>query len=87
MGQEYIDGGPRFDVWRDTHFRMTGPAVTPYLSLFADTWRRTGGRRTCSAATSPAPGRRSPGDGVPVQVLHSSVSTRFPTIRDVFVSP
>ena len=38
MGQEYIDGGPRFAVWRDTSFRLSGPAVLPYLTLFAATW-------------------------------------------------
>ena len=38
MGQEYVDGGRRFDSWRDTHFRMTGPVVAPYLQLFAATW-------------------------------------------------
>ena len=85
MGQEYIDGGPRFEVWRDTHFRLTGPAVTPYLSLFADTWLRNGRTEDLFSGYVAAPGQHGPGDGVPVQVLHSSVSTRFPTIRDVFV--
>ena len=27
MGQEYADGGKRFASWRDTHLRLTGPAV------------------------------------------------------------
>ena len=29
MGPEYIDGGPRFAVWRDTSFRLSGPVVRP----------------------------------------------------------
>ena len=85
MGQEYIDGGPRFDVWRDTHFRMTGPVVAPYLSLFASTWRLNARKEDLYTDYAPAPAVHVPGDGVPVQVLHSSVSTPFPTIRDVFV--
>jgi cardiolipin synthase A/B len=84
MGQEYIDGGPRFDVWRDTHFRMSGPVVAPYLSLFAATWLRNG--RSEDLTTRHLPGLDSPSEAdVPVQVLHSSVSTQFPTIRDVFL--
>ena len=61
MGQEYIDGGDRFEVWRDTHFRMTGPVVAPYLWLFASTWSLNG--RTEDLFTEyvrrpRAPGRR-----------------------------
>jgi cardiolipin synthase len=80
MGQEYIDGGPRFPVWRDTHFRLTGPVVAPYLALFAMVWRLDGRGELPDSAVDPGPS-----GGTPVQVLHSSVSTRFATIRDVFV--
>ncbi len=84
MGQEYIDGGPRFDVWRDSHFRMSGPVLTPYLSLFASTWLRNG--RSEDLFTGYLTDVDDRGEaGVPVQVLHSSVSTHFPTIRDVFL--
>ncbi|HLN75922.1 MAG TPA: cardiolipin synthase [Nocardioidaceae bacterium] len=86
MGQEYIDGGERFDVWRDTHFRMTGPAVAPYLALFATTWLLTGRSEDLFTAYMSPPSVHGPGEGVPVQVLHSSVSTQFPTIRDVYVA-
>jgi cardiolipin synthase len=84
MGQEYIDGGTRFDVWRDTHFRMSGPVLGPYLTLFAATWQRNGRDEDLFSDHLPVADRGS-GDAVPVQVLHSSVSTRFPAIRDVFV--
>ena len=83
MGQEYIDGGHRFDTWRDTHVRMTGPVVAPFLQLFASTWLLNGRDEDLFADEPPAV--RSAGEGVPVQVLHSSVSTMFPAIRDVFV--
>ena len=86
MGQEYIDGGPRFEVWRDTHFRMTGPAVVAsYLALFASTWLANGHDEDLFTGYAPAPQPHGPGDGVLVQVLHSSVSTRFPVIRDAYV--
>ena len=83
MGQEYIDGGSRFASWRDTHFRMTGPVVAPYLSLFAVTWASNGRSEDLYAGHLPPPAPAP--TGVPVQVLHSSVSTRFSTIRDAFI--
>jgi len=86
MGQEYIDGGPRFDVWRDTSFRMTGPVVGPYLMLFASTWLLNGGKEDLATDYMPAPEGHHRHEGVPVQVLHSSVGTTFKTIRDVFIT-
>ncbi len=38
MGQEYIDGGPRFATWRDSHVRITGQAVADLQKLFASRW-------------------------------------------------
>ena len=86
MGQEYIDGGPRFDVWRDTSFRMTGPVVAPYLMLFAATWLYNGGKEDLATEFMPAPEEHHRHEGIPVQVLHSSVQTTFKTIRDVFIT-
>ena len=86
MGQEYIDGGPRFAVWRDTHFRMTGPVVAPYLMLFATTWLLNGGTEDLASGYMPAPEVHGRDEGVPVQVLYSSVGTTFKTIRDVFIT-
>ena len=85
MGQEYIDGGPRFAVWRDTSFRLSGPVVTPYLMLFASTWLLNGRREDLVTGYLAEPREHEPGEGTPVQVLHSSVSTEFKTIRDVFI--
>ena len=84
MGQEYIDGGSRFDVWRDTHFRLSGPALAPYLSLFATTWSGNGRDEDLFSGYLAAPEGRDEA-GIPVQVLHSSVRTDFPTLRDIFM--
>ena len=86
MGQEYIDGGPRFNVWRDTSFRMSGPVVAPYLMLFAATWLYNGGTEDLATDFMPAPEEHHRHEGIPVQVLHSSVGTTFKTIRDVFIT-
>jgi cardiolipin synthase len=86
MGQEYIDGGSRFDVWRDTSFRLTGPVVAPYLMLFAATWLYNGGTEDLASDYMPAPDQHRRHEGIPVQVLHSSVQTTFKTLRDVFIT-
>ena len=38
VGQEYIDGGKKYDSWRDTHVCYTGPAVGALQALFARRW-------------------------------------------------
>jgi cardiolipin synthase len=86
MGQEYIDGGPRFDVWRDTSFRLSGPVVAPYLMLFASTWLYNGGKEDLATDFMPPPEEHHRHEGTPVQVLHSSVQTTFKSIRDVFIA-
>ena len=86
MGQEYIDGGPRFDVWRDTSFRLSGPVVAPYLMLFASTWLYNGGTEDLATDFMPPAAEHHRHEGIPVQVLHSSVQTTFKTNRDVFIT-
>ena len=86
MGQEYIDGGPRFDVWRDTSFRLSGPVVAPYLMLYASTWLYNGGTEDLATEFMPPAEEHHRHEGIPVQVLHSSVQTTFKTIRDVFIT-
>lgn len=43
VGQEYIDGAPRYPAWRDSHCKFSGPAVADLQRLFAVRWwSRTG---------------------------------------------
>lgn len=44
IGREYIDGGKRFDSWRDTHMRITGSATAILQSIFLSDWVNSGGR-------------------------------------------
>ena len=61
------------------------PWSPPYLDLFASTWTATGGTGDLFTGYLPRPSPRSPGEGTPVQVLHSSVSTPAASIRDLFI--
>ncbi|MDC7218561.1 MAG: cardiolipin synthase [Spirochaetales bacterium] len=38
VGQEYIDGGRRFDCWRDTQMRLTGGCIALLDSVFLADW-------------------------------------------------
>lgn len=38
VGQEYIDGGPKYASWRDSHIKFHGPAVADLQKLFAARW-------------------------------------------------
>ncbi len=63
VGQEYIDGAPKYPAWRDSHCRFHGPAVADLQRLFAMRWcYRTGedifGERYFPLEY-PATGRRS----------------------------
>jgi cardiolipin synthase len=40
IGQEYIDGGKRFDTWRDTHIRVTGSVVYSLQDVFCRDWQK-----------------------------------------------
>ncbi len=43
VADRYIDGGKSFDHWRDTHLRITGPAVAALQFSFAVDWSFTKG--------------------------------------------
>lgn len=42
IADRYIDGGKQFDCWRDTHLRITGPAVRALRYSFAVDWNFMG---------------------------------------------
>lgn len=44
IGQEYIDGGKRFDTWRDTHLKIEGESVLFLQDVFLCDWYNVGGR-------------------------------------------
>lgn len=38
IGDSYLGYGPRFDYWRDTHLKVTGPLVLPIQLTFLEDW-------------------------------------------------
>ena len=44
MGQEYIDGGKRFNSWKDVHMRIVGDSCNLIQNVFVCDWYNAGGR-------------------------------------------
>ena len=42
IADRYLDGGKKFDLWRDTHLRLTGPVVRALRYSFAIDWNFMG---------------------------------------------
>lgn len=38
LGQEYVDGGRRFEAWRDTSIRIEGPTAWHLRELYGEDW-------------------------------------------------
>jgi cardiolipin synthase A/B len=85
MGQEYVDGKPRYASWRDTHVRFGGPLVADLQRLFCERWRRTCGEDLFAERYFPvspeAPTRRA----VWAQVVHSGPESAWPAVRNAFL--
>ena len=44
LGQEYIDGGKRFESWKDVHMRIVGDSCNLIQNVFVCDWYNAGGR-------------------------------------------
>ena len=81
VGQEYVDGGKRFAIWRDTHVRVTGQIVGELEALFATRWFDQTKEDVLTDEYLPAP---PPGDGdsgVLCQVVAQSVEDPWQSSR------
>jgi cardiolipin synthase A/B len=85
VGQEYIDGGERFDTWRDTHMRITGQAVAALEKLFAARWfehKKDGsGTDLFAAKYMPAPDPDAVATGTLLQVAAQGVEDPWSAAR------
>jgi cardiolipin synthase len=67
VGDEYLGRSKRFGHWRDTHIRVTGPAVLGLQLSFVEDWHWATGR----VLDLPWPIAQVPGGGLPVLILPS----------------
>jgi cardiolipin synthase len=85
MGQEYIDGKPRYASWRDTHVRFAGPLVADLQRLFCERWMRTAGEDLFSDRYFPPCAETPERRAVWAQVMQSGPESRFQAVRNAFL--
>lgn len=82
VGQEYIDGGKRFDTWRDTALRITGDSVMLLQSLFLTDWASSGNEHVKDEKLFPV---FHPADiQVPMQVAVSGPDSKWSSIEQLY---
>ncbi len=81
VGQEYVDGGERFAVWRDTHVRVTGQVVGELEALFAARWFDQTKEDVCTDEYLPERPRGDANAGVLCQVIAQSVEDYWKSSR------
>ena len=81
VGQEYVDGGERFAVWRDTHVRVTVQVVGELEALFAMRWFDQTKEDVLTDEYLPAPPPRDGESGVLCQVVAQSVEDPWQSSR------
>lgn len=84
LGEEYLGESPNFGHWRDTHFRLAGPAVAGLQHTFLEDWYFTTDEAVTGDRYFPAP-RAEPG-GVLAQVVTSGPDVDFKAIRETYVA-
>jgi cardiolipin synthase len=81
VGQEYIDGGKRYDRWRDTHLRLTGQIVGELEALFARRWYEKRKENVLTPEYLPAPSIDGGASGVLCQAVAQSVEEPWQSSR------
>jgi len=86
VGQEYVDGGKKYDSWRDTHIRLQGQSVSVLQAIFAIDWYNTVEKadildtKYFPLLTAPAPS-----DGnLSVQLTTSGFDSPWPSILQLY---
>jgi len=81
VGQEYIDGGKRFNRWRDTHLRLTGQIVGELEALFARRWFEKCKENVLMPEYLPAPSADGGETGILCQVVAQTVEDPWQSSR------
>lgn len=84
MGQEYIDGKPMYDSWRDTHIRIEGEAVHSLQALFVYSWKEITGKSLFDKEYFSS--QQNITENLPIQILASGPDSSQSTIRQLFFS-
>lgn len=81
VADRYIDGGRLFDVWRDLHLRVTGPAVYALQQSFAVDWNFMGQPLLEDVPQQPV---AVPGASIGIQLVTGGPTTQWTNMALVF---
>lgn len=79
IADRYIDGGNKFDLWRDCHLRVSGPAVAALHYSFARDWNFMG-RELLDEFPSP-----SPSGNVGIQLVTGGPMSQWNSMAQIFL--
>jgi len=82
LGQEYIDGGKRFKIWRDTHLRIEGPEASHLQAIFAMSWYTTTNEKLFSQKYYNIVNRGN----VATQITTSGPDSKWNSIKQLYLS-
>ena len=84
LGTEYLGEQPKFGYWRDTHFRISGPAVEGLQHTFLDDWHFTTDEAVKGDAYFPT---QFPDAGAALaQVVASGPDAEYKAVRETYVA-
>lgn len=83
IADEYAGLDPELGAWRDTHMRVTGPAVRALQMIFTEDWHFAGGKHLTEKAYFVRP--EEDGQEI-VQILASGPDGRWPSMQHLFFS-
>ncbi len=82
IGDEYLGLHPKFGYWRDTHFRVEGPAVEGLQRVFLEDWHFAADEAIHGNVYYPK-FEKLPGSSM-VQVVNSGPDTDYKAIRETY---
>lgn len=84
VGDEYLGKTRRFEVWRDTHSRISGGAVFSLKLRFLKDWYYASGQEP-NLEEDISPGFQDIGNSS-AQIISSGPDTRIPNVRNAMIS-
>ena len=81
IGDEYLSKSKSFGFWRDTHMRLTGPAVADLQRVFVEDWHFASGEMLKGKRYFPDNSKIGES---PVQVVMSGPDQELKSIREVY---
>jgi len=82
VGDEYLGKHPKFGHWRDTFFRLEGPAAESLQRVFLEDWNFAANEALKDAHYFPK-WTTGPGSSI-VQIVHSGPDAEYKAIRETY---